>query len=498
MAEKPREQVKKGPRPQRNFLRDYDLMLKIMQEDYVDCARYGASGYAEFIGQLYTLNSTMFQSPIYCDHILTQMALHYLAWYQDPSIELVVSPNAAWHLEETYQVQRYKDALYVTSAQPGAPVRVGERIVGVNKKTLDEIRPEVERMLHTTVVPQDPEREDWSLVLACAKHLTVVDAAGEERTIKVVPGVSAVTDRMKRVYAERGEGPALGADAQATLGKKPCSLEESLEPVVSLESRDGVAVLALRDAGAQGFLDALGAALSELGDMHPSSVVLDVRGCTGGALEAIYPLVPWLLGEGVQADPEQVFGRPGVMLNCSRRVIDRRLAELDGLRATLVDADGRALSEESAADLTQVGELMEQLTAWRGTGLHADETNYYEPAVFVGLIPEDGRAVVLVDRSTADAAEWLAKAAKRIGAAGLGPVQLLGRATRGSIDNTCPYAVSLDEDFTLVVPTAKYLSALGDGATLGRGVVPDEHLAWTPEQLERDCDLECACAVARG
>lgn len=464
----------KGPRSQRNFLRNYDLMLKVLQEDYVDCARYGASGYAEFIGQLYTLNSGMFQSPVYCDHILTQMMLHYLAWYQDPAIKVLVGPGAAWHLEMTYDVQRYGDALYVTSVRPGAPVAVGERIVAINKKTLDEIRPEVERMLHTTVVPIDSEREDWSLVLAFAKRLTVVDAAGEERTIKVVPGVSAVAERMEGFVAASAkdfEGP----------GEKP--------PLVELAWQDGVAVLTLRDAGAAEFGEALEAALATLAETPRAGLVIDVRGCAGGELEAVYPLIPWLLGEGVLAGPEQVFGRPGIVLNCSRRVVDQRVGVLNAARATLADGDEEQL---------EIDRLTAELKAWRGTGLQSDETNYYEPAEFVGVSSAAGRTVVLVDRRTADAAEWLAKAAKRVGAAGLGMARVLGRSTRGSIDNTCPYAVTLDEDFTLVVPTAKYLSAREDGATLGRGVVPDERLPWTPAQLERDDDLARACAVARG
>ena len=360
---------------------------------------------------------------------------------------------------------------------------MGERIVGVNKKSLDEIRPEVERMLHTTVVPPDPEREDWSLVLAFAKHLTVVNAAGEERTLKVVPGVSAVTDRMKRVYAERGEGPEPAAMPCANPDEKPCC---------SLAYRDGVAIVTLRDGGAPELGAALEAVVAELEQADACDVVIDVRGCTGGPLEAIYPLAPWLVPEGSQATPERLFGRSGILLNCSRRVIDRRLAELDGLRATLVDASGLLLPQASAKDLAQIDELIAQLTAWRGTGLQPDPTSYYEPAVFEG---RGVRTVILADRSTADAAEWLAKAAKRVHADGGAWVQVAGRATRGSIDNTCPYAVPLDDDFTLVIPTAKYLSARGDGATLGRGVVPDEHLAWTPEQLACDCDLERACAL---
>lgn len=467
-------QVAKGPRPQRNFLRNYDLMLKVLQEDYVDCARYGASGYAEFIGQLYTLNSGMFQSPIYCDHILTQMMLHYLAWYQDPAIKVLAGPGAAWHLKTTYDVQRYGDALYVTSARPGAPVAVGEQIVAINKKALDEIRPEVERMLHTTVVPADPEREDWSLVLAFAKRLTVVDAAGEERTIKVAPGVSAVAERMEGFVAA-------GAKDPEAPGEKPLAAE--------LTWQDGVAVLVLRDAGAPEFGEALEAALAALAETPRLGLVIDGRGCAGGELEAVYPLIPWLLRQGVEAGPEQVFGRPGIALNCSRRVVDQRVGALNAARTTLVDDD---------EGQREIDELVAELKAWRGTGLHADETDYYEPAEFVGVAPATGRTVVLVDRQTADAAEWLAKAAKRVGATELGAVRVLGRPTRGSIDNTCPYAVALDEDFTLVVPTAKYLSAREDGATLGRGVVPDERLPWTPAQLERDDDLARACAVALG
>jgi C-terminal processing protease CtpA/Prc len=72
-----------------------------------------------------------------------------------------------------------------------------------------------------------------------------------------------------------------------------------------------------------------------------------------------------------------------------------------------------------------------------------------------------------------------------------------GRATRGSLDNTCLRVLKLDDDFTLVFPTAKYRwAAEGDG-TLGRGVTPDVHLPWTPEQLVRDVDLDAACALAR-
>ena len=457
-------------RVQRNFLRDYDMMLKVLQQDYVDCARYGASGYAEFIGQLYTLNSAMFQSPVYCDHVLTQMALHYLAWYQDPGLRWEVGPQAAWHRVDYCRTQRYGDALYVLEAAEGAPVRAGDRVVGVNKKTLDEIRPEVERMLGTTVEPVDPEREDWSLVLAFAKHLTLRGEGGAERVVKVVPGDSAVADRLR------------GAKGMASVWAGA-----SLKPPCALRREDGVAVLELGDVGAAGFSAALRAALGELGDA--CGLVVDARGARGGAWDEVYPLVPYLLAPGAQATPEDAFGRSGVLLMCSRRNVDERLGVLRTLRGGLA---------EGSEELAEVDRLTAELGTLRGTGLRVDESDYYTPAVFEGAAASVGRTVVLVDRHTADGAEWLAKAARRLGAAGRSRALVAGRATAGSIDNTCMREVRLDEDFSLRVPTGKYLCALGDGATLGRGVVPDVHLAWTPGQLEHDGELVQACALARG
>ena len=485
----------KGPRPQRNFLRDYDTMLKVLQQDYVDCARYVASGYSEFIGQLYTLNSGMFQSPVYCDHVLTQMMMHYLAWYQDPGIRLEAGPGAAWHVVQSYRTQRCGDALYVVQADEGAPVAVGDRIVGVNKKTLEEIRPEVERMLRTTVEPVDREREDWSLVLAFAKHLTVVGADGVERTIKVVPGESAVTDRMKRLYADRGEGPAPAVTQKEGEGG---GCGEHLDVPCSLGWHGPVAVLTLRALDAEGFGAMLGAALDDLASAakKPSALVIDARGATGGAWDEVYPLIPYVLMEGAEAAPADAFGAPGVVLNCSRRNVDERLGALDMLRSTMVGQDGALLADAAAEDLAQVDALMGELAAKRGRGLQPDETDYYVPARFVGT--GDMPVALLVDRYTADGAEWLAKAVVRLRSSGLGRALLVGRATCGSIDNTCLREVRLDEDFSLVIPTAKYLSALGGGATLGRGVVPHVELNWTPDQLRHDVELERACALLGG
>lgn len=474
-------------RTQRNFLRDFDTMLKTLMLDYVDCARYEASGYADFIGKLYTLNGAMFQSPVFCDHTLTQMMLHYLAWFQDPAVRLEVGPGAAWHVRRDCRVQRLGDELWVVAARPGAPMCAGERIVGVNGMGLDAVRPEVERMLHTTVEPVDPEREDWSYVLAFAKKLAVVGTDGAERTERVVPGDSAVAARMRAYYAREAPVRVDGVpEAACDAGAWPA--DEG--PACTLAVDGGVAVVRIARPGDGAWTAELGRALDGVADLRSrgavDALVMDVRGAAGGVQEDVYPLVAWLLDAGDTVRPADVFGRPGVVMNCSRHNVDAKLAELAAVRARLA-----AAGDEGG--LAELDALAEELAAKRGRGLVVDGTDYYADVAFAAAAGCcGGRTVVLCDRYTADAGEWLVRAARSLGRT------VVGRATAGSIDNTCLRTVRLDEDFSLVVPTAKYLGAQGAGATLGRGIAPDVHLAWDPQQLARDIELEHACAIACG
>ena len=517
---------------QRSFLGVFDRLLKAMQMDYARCERFEASGYADFAGQLYTLNSNMFQNRAFCDRMLTQMILHYLTWYQDPGLQLVVGPGAAWHVTSDFGTQRYGDALYVTRAAPTAAVRVGEQIVGVNGKSLAEVRPEVERTLWTTVEPADPEREDWSIVLAFAKNLQVRGIDGSERTVKV--DVSAGdAEWAKPVRCTKGEGDAepAAADGEAASGVAPnlATVDGASSARPALKGEDGamlatagavggetsdmaadgwvataagqpccelshvgdVVVLTLRSPGDPAFGEALSDLLSEV--CVVKHLVIDVRGCRGGMQEDIFPLVPFVMAPGATATPEQLFGRPGIAMNYSRHNVDDKLKELEVLRAQAQE------STSAPEDLAELDELAADLQAKRGQkGVREMESAeaFYPDVQFSRSA--DGPAapacvVVLADRCTGEAAEWLVRAAKSAGYA-----TVMGRATIGSLDNTCPRAIRLDDDLTLILPTATYLEALEGDATLGRGIAPDVHIPWTPAQLSRDVELETACERVAG
>ena len=551
---------------QRSFLGVFDRLLKAMQMDYACCERFEASGYADFAGQLYTLNSNMFQNRAFCDRMLTQMILHYLTWYQDPGLQLVVGPGAAWHVTSDFGTQRYGDALYVTRAAPTAAVRVGEQIVGVNGKPLAEVRPEVERTLWTTVEPADPEREDWSIVLAFAKNLQVRGIDGSERTVKV-DASAGDAEWAKPVRCTKGEGDvgpaaasgedvggamsnpatvdsensarpalkgedgamlatagvvggetsAMAADGWVADGVKPAVAMEievssmpatdagtdrtptvdgeaasaAGQPCCELSRVGDVVVLTLRNPSDPAFGEALSDLLPEV--CVAKHLVIDVRGCRGGMQEDIFPLVPFVLAPGATATPEQLFGRPGIAMNYSRHNVDDKLKELEVLRAQAQESESTSAPE----DLAELDELAADLQVKRGQrGVREMESAeaFYPDVQFSRSA--DGpaapaRVVVLADRCTGEAAEWLVRAAKSAGYA-----TVMGRATIGSLDNTCPRAVRLDDDLTLILPTATYLEALEGDATLGRGIAPDVHIPWTPAQLSRDVELETACERA--
>ena len=483
---------------QRSFLGVFDRLLKAMQMDYARCERFEASGYADFAGQLYTLNSNMFQNRAFCDRMLTQMILHYLTWYQDPGLQLVVGPGAAWHVTSDFGTQRYGDVLYVIWAAPSAAVRVGEQIVGVNGKSLAEVRPEVERTLWTTVEPADPEREDWSIVLAFAKNLQVRGVDGIERTVKVDASAGdAEWAKPVRCAKDAGDVEPAAASGEVAGGAEPAEAADDAamgaagRPCCELSHVGDVVVLTLRSPGDPAFGEALSDLLSEV--CVVKHLVIDVRGCRGGMQEDIFPLVPFVMAPGATATPEQLFGRPGIAMNYSRHNVDDKLKELEVLRAQAQE------STSAPEDLAELDELAADLQAKRGKkGVREMESaEAFYPDVQFSRSADgpaaSARVVVLADRCTGEAAEWLVRAAKSAGYA-----TVMGRATIGSLDNTCPRAVRLDDDLTLILPTATYLEALDGDATLGRGIAPDVHIPWTPAQLSRDVELETACERVTG
>ena len=68
----------------------------------------------------------------------------------------------------------------------------------------------------------------------------------------------------------------------------------------------------------------------------------------------------------------------------------------------------------------------------------------------------------------------------------------VGRATRGGLDYANLVVAPLDEIFSLVYPIAKTEDAHEGRGLRGRGLAPDVHVPFTPEECTRDLVLEQA------
>lgn len=433
-----------GARTQRNFLKVFDQVCKTLKSDYVDNALFRYSSYGTFQGSLETLNPAMFQNPRFCDATLAQIILDFLGWFDDPGLELRIGSGSLWQPGSLgFSTMRYNDSLYVTEVVEEERLQRGERIVGLNGMTLNEAFEQVERTLRGGGQEQ---REDWSIALQFAKTIQVERADGTKTTLDVRQYASTYTPKNDVVLDVRED----------VLPGHLGVLRISRADVPEYDC----AINALRAHAAM--LDAL---------------VIDTRGAVGGARSEAAKLIPFIIDS--ETDHHTVFGDAGLFVNCSRRNVDERVSQLECLREQCGSGEASILEG-----------LISDLQEARAAGFCielAEETNAerFEP---VGTFP----VVILVDRFTSGAMEQLVRACGTSERA-----VAIGRATAGSLDNTLPHLVKLDEDFSLVVPTAKYLAANELGVTKGVGITPNIIVTWEPSFIDSDRDMAAAIALLR-
>ncbi len=431
---------------QRNFLKVYDQMCKAMRFDYIDAPSFVYSGYGKYEGMLESLNPIMFESPAICDKKLTQIMLEFLSWYCDPTLHLLVGSGAACApFSLGYHVMRYKDALYVDRAVEGSPLVKGDRIIRVNGKTLEEIFPEVKRVLMSK---NSCEREDWSIVLGYARNYEVVHANGaHEIREDDCPHVKVPVE-----------------NKHVTIGEPSAVPHDDGVLVMKLE-RDDMAGLGVK---ARKQIERASGA---------TKLIIDARGVCGGTVDDACALLPLLVDQPTSY--RDLFGSSTLLMNASRKNVTDRITLLKKQRAQVTDSQCKIIDD-----------LIEDLKEHQDKGLMPVGEADAENAVVSPSDFSSDQVIILIDRETADAAEWLVRAASVCK-----KVIVIGRATCGSIDNTCLASRKLDDDFTLVYPTARYYWAKEDSkATRGCGIEPDIHLAWTPQFLNEDVDMKCALA----
>ena len=237
----------------------------------------------------------------------------------------------------------------------------------------------------------------------------------------------------------------LGADADSAFESAPCAFEMQGE----------AAILTV------GNLDSTEAAdlLAEHADQvrTAKTLVIDVRDCTGGVEQAVYPLLDWLFDEPTTL--EALIGTQQVLTNYSTGACKARIQQFTQLKA-LLEAQG-------ASDTT----------AWLDQGLQVAQESmgkgFVEEALAparldIAAAPTGQRVFLLTSERTADAAEWLASVAKKSPRA-----TQVGQATRGTLDYSNPVTLTFGDRFVFTYPMTKTVEAAQGKGIRGTGITPD-------------------------
>lgn len=343
-----------------------------------------------------------------------------------------------------FGVRYHEGALYVTKAVDKTGLLVGDKVTHLDGLTIDAFA-----SLHPDYfVSKTPERQghEWVAYLAVADTVTV------ERSGQVL---------------------------EVTIGQVSREDLPKPTPFVFEQLTDDTVYLKLENfSDNKGIAELYEKASSAMA--QSKNLIIDVRVNHGGSDGLYYPLLPYLLRAGQSLSEAVGQLDDGMEVLYTERNVDLRLAIFEEcLAASDVLPEERASLEVFRADLL----------AKRGQGF----VRYEAPddggvLQVVGLSSALERVVVLADvtcGSSGDNFVWVASL--------LDKVTVMGRPTMGILD----YANCCDADFDqfrLVLPTSRYLGIDAGRGLTDKGILPDIHIPWTPEHLERDVDVEMALA----
>lgn len=343
-----------------------------------------------------------------------------------------------------FKVRYHEGGLYVTKAVAKTGLLVGDKVTHLDDSSVDAFA----KAHPDYFVSKTPERQghEWVAYLAEA-NVVRLERSGQVLDVKI------------------------GRVSQDDLPKPKPFVFEQLNP-------DTVYLKMENFSDNQGIADLYEQASSAMA--QNKNLIIDVRVNHGGSDGLYYPLLPYLLGAGQSLAEVVAESDDGMEILYTERNVDLRLAMFEEDLA-----DSGLLPEERAF----LEAFREDLLAKRGQGFvrYEDEDNSGADQL-VGRTDGPERVIVLADvtcGSSGDNFVWLTSLFDK--------VTVMGRPTMGILDYANCCWADLDQ-FRLVFPTSRYQGLdTGKGMT-DIGILPDVHIPWTPEHLERDVDLEQALA----
>lgn len=338
-----------------------------------------------------------------------------------------------------FTTRRFGDALYVNEVEESAALKVGDKIVKLDGRTIPEAAEEYGELLYGEI----PERQTWGPVIRRYHTMTVQYPDGTEKEMTI-----------PRVMAQWGA-----------------------EPKFEFERIDDKTVL-LRFGD---FMDSEKIpALIEEYDVEVCSsenLIIDVRENGGGMDTLFYPLIKYCFPEGEQPKEESSYG---MEINFSERNVELRVALFEEYRKQELPEETRDWLETA----------MKTLKENKGRGF-LDDPDGEEVERGVGGAGNPKRVYILSDchcGSSGDAFVELMRESPK--------VTVVGRPTMGILDYSNEAQISYG-DFHFLYPTSR-LKAIDHGIIMGgHGVPVDVYVPWTPEHLTHDVDLEKVLELIR-
>lgn len=404
-------------------------IVKIMKEDSASCKdRLGANpdAYMEKIQEdmadmdfLYLINS----------YLNTFGLTGHLGFYK----------KGAGHIG--FSVQRYQNALYITSVSKTSKLKVGDKIIRVDDLEIKEFAKKHEAFLFGET--EERQAPHWELLLKYAKKITYISAdSGEE---KICPIELRKFEPAEEKYSCKDMG-------------------------------NGISFLRFADFGDEEKIPKLYAENAEL-LKNSKTLIVDVRNNAGGSDTCFLPLLQYALPNGKSINELELVdeseGKDGSEINYSVRNCDIRLKALE-------EYFHMELPEETRAILQT---MKESLLNNRGKGFikQFDDEELDIPITGDSAVE---KIYIITNSSCGSSGDNFVEIFRMFP-----KVTVVGRPTMGILDYS-NVAFIYYGDFYLMYPTSRLLSLDYGSGMMKKGVNVDYYIPWTPEHLKRDVDLE--------
>ncbi|NCB51665.1 MAG: hypothetical protein EOM54_07285 [Clostridia bacterium] len=342
----------------------------------------------------------------------------------------------------TFRVRAAENALYVTEANEGCQLAVGDKIVAVQGMSIPRIR---NYTRHTCFFSREPERELWGGYLRMAASVDVELKDGAVRTVKLTPV------------------PASPVDWPVSF-----KMLDGKVAYLKLEKMDAAEVMAIIEAHGGDITDA-------------EKLILDLRRNVGGEEYALWPLLPYIVDRPYHIS--ELLEDEGSWVNCTENNCDLRYAQLEQFKAGLTDDEQIALVEDE--------ESFWKENRGKGPVFCPPEEYEEDDELIYPAVTAPAKIVLITDTFCEMEGEAFVRMCRNAGS----KVTVVGRPTMGTLDYYDTIALKVLDHMTLIYPIRETNAAHEGRGVSEKGLPVDKYIPWSPAELLEDILLSAALQV---